>query len=416
VFMKEVLGFTEKEMNRIMVLEKVKNKLITQSNAAKQLRISERQIHNLLKSRQKHGDKALISKKRGAQSNRAYEHNFKNSILNIVRNHYPDFGPQLANEYLKENYKICISTETLRKWMIECHLWIPRKDPGRRVHLLRARRGSFGELIQVDGSHHDWFEGRLPPCVLMVFIDDATSTITSLHFANTESLEAYFKAFEKHLIIYGIPLGIYGDRCAVLTQRNPKNTGDRTQFQKALKDLNCELILALSPQAKGRVERANRTLQDRLVKELRLRGISSLEEANDMLEEFRVNYNKLFSKEATKQEDVHRSLEGICLDEALSIRWERTLSKDNTLQFKNNFYLISGGEKLFKGAKVEIRELRNGEVVSLLRGKRVKMTKLSEVESKILDGKEIFEWKERKHYIPPSNHPYKRYYSQARFG
>jgi hypothetical protein len=156
----------------------------------------------------------VISKKRGRPSNRALPDERKTEILSLVQNHYVDFGPRLANEYLKNAHKISISTETLRLWMIREHLWIPKNRRDKKLHPPRKRREAFGELIH--GSHHDWFEGRSPPCVLMVFVDDATSAITSMYFAETESLDAYYHALENHLKSYGIPLSFYGDRCAVL--------------------------------------------------------------------------------------------------------------------------------------------------------------------------------------------------------
>jgi hypothetical protein len=265
----------------------------------------------------------------------------------------------------------------------------------------------------VDGSHHDWFEGRLAACVLMVFIDDATSTITSMHFSESESLEAYYQTLKKHLNTYGIPLSIYGDRCAVLTARSPKDSKDMTQFQRTLKELGCKLILALSPEAKGRVERVNRTLQDRLVKELRLRGISTIEEANSFLEEYRKRHNQLFSKRPNEQIDAHRSLEGICVEHALCVRETRTLDKNFIVQFKGTFYQVSVQEqkvRLFKKGKVEIRELIDGGRIALFEGKLVKMTPLSEVESPVMDAKQLLTWKPKNHYVPPSSHPYKHKY------
>lgn len=408
--MEQILEVSMEELKKIKILKMVKDGHLSQMLAAQMLEISDRQVRNLLRRVEVGGDKAIISKKRGKPSNRSLSTELKQKTLEIVEQNYPDFGPKLANEYLKKMHNIQISHETLRHWMIKAHLWFQRGDSNRKQHLPRKRRGAFGELIQVDGSHHDWFEGRSAPCVLMVFIDDATSAITSLYFAESESLQAYYQALDKHLKKYGIPLSIYGDRCAVLTSRNPKDNKDYTQFQKALRELNCKLILALSPQAKGRVERANRTLQDRLVKELRLRGISTIQEANAMLDEYREEYNKIFSKKPSEQVNAHRPLEGICLEHVLCTRETRTLLKDFIVQFRNTFYTISSQEKrihLYKGGKVEIRELLTGEIIAFFSGIPVKMTALNEVESPVLDEKQVLIWKDKHRYIPPETHPYK---------
>ena len=280
---------------------------------------------------------------------------------------------------------------------------------------MRSRRSLFGELIEIDGSHHPWFEDRGNPCVLMVMVDDATSAITSLHFTETESLEAYTNTLSNHLKSYGIPLALYGDKCSVLIPRTLGMKGPNTQFKNMLKELGCELILAHSPQAKGKVERANRTLQDRLVKDLRMRKINTIEEGNQILEEYRKEYNENFSKKPKEQMNAHRPLEGICLENVLCIRETRTLSKDNVLQFKNTFYKISNQDKLvnlFKGAQVEIRELMTGAIKGFIGGKEVKMTPLAEIEALIKDEKQMQEWKSRKKYIPPKTHPYKRCFNK----
>lgn len=411
----EVLEMTTKELNRLKILSLVNQGKLTQVLAAKQLDISERHIRRLLKNLKTKGDRSIISIKRGKSSNRAYTQEFKSSVLGMVERYYADFGPKLAQEFLQAKHDIKVSIETLRIWMIKSHLWVPRTKKNKKKHPPRERRACFGELIQVDGSHHAWFEDRAPPCVLMVFVDDATSAITSMHFAEGESLEAYYCTLKKHIEAYGIPLSLYGDKCAVLSPRNQAEKRESTQFQKALKELDCQLILALSPQAKGKVERSNRTLQDRLVKELRLRGISTIEDANEFLDEYRQRYNEIFSKKPREQCDAHRPLEGVCLENVLSIRETRTLTKDSVMQFKNTFYQISEQEEkvsLFKGCKVEIRQLLNGKTIALVKGKEVKMKPLKEIESPLVDEKQFLEWKTKHLYIPPKTHPYKLNYGK----
>lgn len=407
--MEETVEMSRKELERIKILSQVREGKMTQVLAAKLLNISDRQVRKLLKRIKVDGDTCIISKKRGKPSNRSLPAEIKEKALSLTRNYYADFGPKLTMEYLQKEHALCISKETLRKWMIECHLWIPRSQDKRKLHPPRERRRAFGELVQVDGSHHDWFEGRSLPCCLMVFIDDATSTITSLHFSKGEDFEAYAKGFSKHLENYGIPLSLYGDRCSVLTPREQTST-NLTQFHKSLKELNCELILARSPQAKGRVERANRTLQDRLVKMLRIRGVNTIEQANDVLEEYRQEHNRYFSKKPDEHRNAHRPLDGICLKDVLSIREIRTLDKDFVVQFENTFYQISAQPhrvKLYKRGKVEIRKQLDGSQKAFFLNQEVKMRPLNVNQNPVIDPKVLVSWEPKNKYAPPITHPYK---------
>jgi hypothetical protein len=409
---------SKKEIERVKILTLLREGHFNQIIAGQMLGITDRQVRNLLKKHRREGDKGLISKKRGKASNHRKSQDFKEKVINIVQQNYPDFGPKLATEYLQSKHNINISVETLRQWMIQYHLWIPKNEERKKLHLPRERRRAFGELIQIDGSHHHWFEDRSPPCVLMVFVDDATSSITSLHFAESESIDAYYRTLEKHLKKYGRPIGFYGDRCSSLTPRNPKNSNDQTQFKRTLNELGCELILALSPQAKGKVERANRTLQDRLVKELRLRNISSISEGNAMLDEFREQYNTLFSKKPSELIDAHRSLEGVSLNQVLCTRETRTLNKDFVVQLHNLFFYISsqgGKTKLYKGAKIEVRKCLDGKRIALFKGEQLKMTPLSEVSSEVLDAKQVQVWKPKEKYIPPKSHPFKHEFVKIKY-
>lgn len=407
--MQEILEMTQKELERVKILTQVKERKISQVLAAKILKVSDRQIRNLLARLNLEGDKGVISKKRGKLKNHCLPKDIRENALAIVRNHYEDFGPKLANEYLKSQHDIRISNETLRQWMIQTHLWIPRTQQ-KNIHLPRKRKGNFGELIQIDGSHHDWFEGRLPPCVLMVFIDDATSLITSLYFSQTENLEAYLRTLQHHLEVYGIPLACYGDRCSVNIPRVVNFEKESTQFKRVLDELDCKLLLANSPQAKGRVERVNRTLQDRLVKEMRIKGISTIAEANKFLEGYIERHNQLFAKRPREQGNAHRAIAGLRLEQILSVRETRCLNKDFIIQYDNKFYQILGQEEklhFFKGGKIEIRTMLNGKKIAMFENKKVQMISLGELKAKVLDMKQIMEWKEKNHYQPPKSHPYK---------
>jgi len=413
--MKGEISMSMKELERIKTLTLVRENKLSQVIAAKRLKISDRQVRNLLKQIEQEGDKGIISKKRGRLSNHRLPENLKQEVIKLVREQYVDFGPTLVCEYLKAHHSINLSSETIRLWMIEAGIW-SAKIRRARLHPLRERKPAFGELTQIDGSQHHWFEDRAPPCVLMVCIDDATSMLTSLYFSETECLEAYFQALAGHLRVYGVPLAIYGDRCSSLVPRLPVGMQNTTQFNQALKELGVELILANSPQAKGRVERANRTLQDRLVKYLRYKNICSIEEANKVLEEFRREYNFKFSKKPSEQCNAHRLLDGFSVESVLSTRATRILSKDNTIQFENTFYQIISQDpkiRLYKGGKIEIRTHLDGKQEALFGKKPVRMVALSQVDTPILDRKQILVWEDHKKFIPNKDHPYKKHFQKT---
>lgn len=412
--MEEVVQMSQKELFRHHIFKKLIDKELTQKKAAEILDISDRQVRNILKSFKSNGIHSLISKKRGMPSNRKKEPSFKKMILALIRERYEDFGPTLAAEKLEELHSIKISNETLRKWMIEAHLWIPNTKQ-RKIHLSRQRRECFGELIQCDGSRHFWFGENSPKANATVFIDDATSTLTSLYFSETETLDAYFQALNMHLNNYGRPLALYTDHSTVFEANNKLGT---TQMQRALESLEIKLILANSPQAKGRVERANRTLQDRLIKEMRLRGITTIEEANAFAPEFIEKYNRKFSKKPMSEVNTHRPLEGYDLERILCRHERRTLLSGSIFQYNNQFYKVQELKDIrrMKGRKVEIIQDASGRMRVFLENTELKTESLSEIQSGSLslNRKESLEWKPKNKYIPKSKHPWKKYSYQRR--
>ena len=280
------------EADRVAVIMAVVEKRLTQREAAARLGLSVRQVKRLAKRYRAQGAAGMASARRGAPSNRAFGEEVRLEALSLVRERYPDFGPKFAAEKLLERHGLALSRETLRKWMAEEGLWRPKGRRRMRVHQSRPRRARVGELVQVDGSPHDWFEGRGPRCTLIVFIDDATSRLLALRFVAAETTEAYMETLRGHLAEHGRPVALYSDRYSVF-RVNRKDGGDApTQFTRALLTLDIEPIHAGTPQAKGRVERANLTLQDRLVKELRLRGVDGMEAANAYLPEFVAEHNR----------------------------------------------------------------------------------------------------------------------------
>ena len=350
--MKEILEMSEKERDRLVLLRQVQKGCLSQVKAAELLHLTDRQVRNLLKSLETEGDRGLISKKRGAPSNNRISKKVKQQVLDLLTTYYEGYGPTLAAEKLAEENQIHVSKETLRNWMIEAGLWKAKQEKC-KLHLPRARRECFGELIQMDGSHDYWLGPNHDRVVLNVMIDDATSRLTSLHLSLEEDLPAYYAVLARHLEAHGRPRAIYTDRSAIAEVRQ----GDgQTQFHQSLEKLDIELILANSPQAKGRVERANRTLQDRLIKELRLRGINTLEKANEFLPEFVEKYNKKFSREPMNLIDVHRPLEGHDLSAIFSQQKVRILRSSCIFQFDNQFFQVQGlaQTRRNKGRKVHL--------------------------------------------------------------
>jgi len=276
---------SQRELTRLEVIKRLERKELKQRRAAEMLGISVRQVKRLVRAYKQTGDVSLVSKRRGRMSNNRMSAATLATAVQLLRTRYPDFGPTLAHEKLTEDYALKLSVESVRRLMIAEELWRARRAHRPVIHQLRERRARYGELVQIDGSPHDWFEGRAAKCTLLVFIDDATGKLMQLRFAAAETTFAYFAAVEAYITRHGKPLAFYSDKYGVFRVNQPctlpnSPTTGLTQFGRAMKELAIELICAHSPQAKGRVERANQTLQDRLVKELRLRGISNIEDAH----------------------------------------------------------------------------------------------------------------------------------------
>jgi hypothetical protein len=334
------------EIDRMNVLRDLAEERIRVSEAATLMGLGRRQVFRLAKAFRQRGPAALASRRRGKPSNRSYPAAVRTEVIGIIRERYPDFGPTLAGEKLAELHGIELASETIRQWMMAAGLWKDRRQRMRPVHQPRHRRDCVGELIQIDGSHHWWFERRGPQCTLLVYIDDATSRLMHLQFVETESTFDYFEATRAYLERYGKPIAFYSDKHAVFRVNKKDATGGdgMTQFGRALHALNIDIICANSSQAKGRVERANGTLQDRLVKEMRLRGIDTVTAGNAFLPDFMTDYNARFAK-APFERDLHRPLAGDDdLDDAFAWKEERTLSKNLTLQYDKVLFILEPNE------------------------------------------------------------------------
>jgi len=406
-----MLEMSKKELDRSYIIKKIIDKQISQKKAAELLGLkSDRQIRNLLTNFKQYGINGLLSKQRGKPSNRTFDSKNRNRIMVLVKEKYPDFGPTLAAEKLFEYHKIIISKETLRKWMIKDNLWTPRKTK-KRIHPLRPRSECFGDLIQIDASHHQWFEDRSDKCALIVFIDDATSKITSLFFSPKECLHGYFMALKEHVLKYGRPFALYSDRHAIF---GGSDNIHHAQFIRALNELSIKSILARSPQAKGRVERVNQTLQDRLIKEMRLRNICSIEDANRYLPEFIKDFNKKFSKEPRGQFDTHRPLDsGYDLERTLTRCEIRTLTKDLSFSFYNITYQILETSMInrLRNKKIEIRSQLGGSFRVFYGDKELKYIPIEESINRrdSLDVKEKLVWKTKEVWHPDISHPWKKH-------
>src|SRR5277367_2147176 len=343
-----VLSVSDAELRRLEVLRDVDHGGLPVNAAAQLLRRSERQVWRLLKAFRTEGVSGLISKKRGRPSNRRTASAVRAAVLWIVRQNYADFGPTLAAEKLASEHGFVFSSETLRKWIIEDGLWLDRKQRRKQVHQPRHRRECVGELVQVDGCEHWWFEDRGPQCTLLVFVDDATSRLMHLQFVESESTFAYFHAARAYLEAWGKPVALYSDKHGVFRVNHPGALGGdgMTQFGRALHALNIDIICANSSPAKGRVERAHKTLQDRLVKELRLEGASTLAEGNALLASFVADYNTRFAKPPANAKDLHRPLRaGDDLDDAFAWKEERTLSRALTLQYDRVMFILEPSDQ-----------------------------------------------------------------------
>jgi hypothetical protein len=291
------------------------------------------------------GQEALISKKYGNR-NRARPDGEKERILGIVRSQYADFGPTLAHEKLVEDHGERFSVETLRKWMKADGLWTDRAGRKPRIHQSRKPRPRRGELVQVDGSYHRWFEKRGPECCLIVFIDDATSELMHLEFVDHESSYNYMNCLRRYLNRFGCPEALFSDRHSVFRVANATKDGDvnDTQFSRACKRIGIKVICAKTPQAKGRVKRANRTLQDRLIKEMRLRKISTMTEGNAYLPEYMAAHNKLFSRVPESEENAHKPLPNESIDSLLTYTDQRKVFKDLSVSFNKMRFILEDSD------------------------------------------------------------------------
>ena len=339
----EMLNMSSKEISRLEVMQKLAEKRLLQKEAGVILSLSTRQVKRLLNQYRQQGAAGLVSKQRGRKSNHHLTVAVQKKVLDLLKSKYQGFGPTLAHEKLVEKDKLKISDESVRKIMIAEGLWKSRKLKKIVTHQLRERRACLGELVQIDGSPHDWFEGRAEICSLLVFIDDATGKLLQLEFADSESFFSYSQAAECYFRRYGKPTAFYSDKHSIFRVSQPSaGAGDAiTQFGRAMQELDIQIICANTPQAKGRVERVIQTLQDRLPKEMRLLGINNRKDGSAYLPKFMDEFNDRFADEPRSSVDAHRKLTAKDnLAQILTWQELRVISKNLTVQFENVVYQI----------------------------------------------------------------------------
>lgn len=417
--MDKLLTMSNKELTRLEVMKQLEEKRMRQREAADMLAISERHVRRLYRAYKAGGAEGLISKRRGRASNNRLAPEVVIQSRDLIYERYADFGPTLAHEKLTEIHGLKISRESVRGLMIAEGLWKPKKLKRSPVQQMRERRACFGELVQIDGSPHAWFEDRGPKCTLLVFIDDATGQLGELLFVELETFFGYCEAVQHYVERHGKPLAFYSDKHGIfkVNQQRPLGlSSGLTQFGRAMQELDIKILCANTSQAKGRVERANQTLQDRLVKELRLRGISDMQSGNAYLPEFLDDFNKRFAVVPRSNHDAHRPLLPTeNLDLILTHQDTRTLTNNLTVHYNNVIYQIQTQRPSYamRHAKVTVCENAQGEVTILYNRNPLDysiyqkpMRQAEVVSSKSVDAHLKIT---KKPYKPAPDHPWRNY-------
>jgi hypothetical protein len=401
---RDIIRMSIRELKRLKLVQEAIAKQVTQKTAAELMGLSERQVRRLVKAVRKGGERGLVHRSRGKPSNNRISEDVRAKAISAYKGSYMGFGPTLASEKLRERERIEISEETMRKWLLQEGLWEQRRRrlPHRRY---RERKECFGEMVQMDGSHHDWLEGRGPKLVLMGYIDDATGNVFG-KFHDYEGTVPAMESLRSYVEKYGLPQSVYLDQHSTYKVTSPAKEEERqqmlmSQFERALRELGVKVIHANSPQAKGRVERLFGTLQDRLVKEMRLRDIKTKEEANVFLRRYLPAFNKKFRVLAAKKADLHMPLpKGFDLDDYLCIKTNRVARNDNTVSLNGKLFQI---QEPVGALYVEIQQRLNGTLLIKVNGKSLKYT---EIKSIAKPKKKRTGSKVKRVVVPKPNHPW----------
>lgn len=401
---------TLKEAERYQWIQELESKNISLKGVSKKLGLSYRQTRRIRMRYRKEGVKGLVSKRRGRESPHQLPRGVKEQVLKLLKEIYADYGPTLAMEKLRDRHSLHISKETVRKLLIQEGLWQVKQRKCHQIHPRRTRRPCIGELEQIDGSYEYWFEERAEKCCLLVCVDDATSEIMALRFCKRETTEDYLIMLRDYLARHGRPEAVYSDRHSIFRVNQKEVVGHKTQFHKTLERWGIRLICARSPQAKGRVERANGVLQDRLIKELREQGISSIAEGNAYLETFRKAYNNKFGKIPGSSVNAHRELpQGLPLDDILLSCEERKVAKDLSFSFGGEIYQITH-KPIIRGKKIAVYTKKGVIEYITFRGQRVEYNKWKDIaySPKTMDSRELEAlYSSRKRPQPGKHHPWR---------
>jgi len=418
--MDQYITMSQKEFKKYDIIKKVIDKELNATEASELLDVTIRHIRRLKVRVNEQGAKGLAHGNRGKPSNRKISDVDRKKIIDLIKENYSDFGPLLASEKLGEQHNIKRDKGTIRNIMIEEGIWKPKKKKKGKHRQWRQRKASYGEMIQYDGSYEYWFEGRGDKCCLLAGIDDANSKVW-MKFDKHEGVEPTFTFWREYLEKFGKPYSIYVDRFSTYSMNHKlaqENSDTLTQFQRAMeKDLNIEIVHAKSPEAKGRVERLFRTLQDRLIKELRVNNISDIESANKFLEEkFIPKFNDKFMVAARSKADLHIKLtkqETKKLDSIFSRQYKRTIRNDFTISHKKHWYQLTSDQPVTvcKQNKVIIEERMDKTIHIRFKNKYLNYKLLPERPKKLKPQEEKIQWiisKQSKHYTPPANHPWRK--------
>jgi transposase len=409
------ITMTRRELERYQVIERSLKREISQAKAGELLELSERHIRRLVKRVRLKGMRGLVHGNRGRPSPRKMSKEVEERIAAIIGERYPDFTPLHTAEKLWERHKVKVSREKVRLIMIAKGLW-KRRRRRKEDHVWRERKPHPGEMVQMDGSHHGWLEGRGPKLVLMGYVDDATGRFFG-RFYDHEGVEPAMDSFRRYIDRYGLPQSLYLDKHSTYkTTRQPdtdellRDEHAQTQFERALSELGIKAIHAHSPQAKGRIERAFGTLQDRLVKEMRLEGVSTCEEANRFLDNYLRIHNRRFMKAPLRPQDLHRPVpKCLNLEDIFCLQGIRTVNNGYLIKWTSRTFVLSRPSLTLRRQKVVVREWFDGKLSIRFKGKDLEYKEVDTVRPK--PAVRVFAMKvRRKHpkYIPPPTHPWKR--------
>ena len=398
----DIIIMSQKEVKRLQIIQKILGNEINQQKAAEILRLTDRQIRRIVRRVRSEGEKGITHRLRGREGNRRIDQKQREQVIRAYRKTYVGFGPRLASEKLLEREKIRVHEETLRLWLIEEGLWKKRKGQKEKKRSWRSRKDHYGEMVQMDGSHHDWLEGRGPKLVLMGYIDDATGRVHG-KFYDYEGTQPAFDSLKGYIRKNGLPRSIYLDKHSTYkvnkVQRYKEwpfhDPEELTQFARGCQQLGVELIYANSPQAKGRIERLFETFQDRLVKELRLEGVKTGKEANQFLTQYLPKFNKRFSVTARQTGNLHRSVFGVDLNEILSVQKEHVLRNDRTFIHEKQRYQVLDRTR---ANKVVVHEYLNKRMAVKYGKNRLAYKPIDERPIKV---KAVRKVKPRRSYVPP---------------